>query len=113
MLKVICVAMFSLSFLLLAVAVACAGTATSAGRSTDTEHFSFLTWLHGLTHTANHRRGASLPRDRGLRISPLHLTRRVRRLRLFRCTINGQAKGRGPCLARPFCSKQIKAHPDK
>jgi hypothetical protein len=61
MLKVTGVAMFSLSFLLLAVAVPCAGTATSAGRSTDNEHFSLLTWLHGLTHTANHRRGASLP----------------------------------------------------
>ena len=42
MLKAICVAMFALSFLLLAVAFPCAGTATNAGRSTETEQFSFL-----------------------------------------------------------------------
>lgn len=73
MLRVVCVATFSLSFLLLAVSVPCAGTATNTARSSDAGQFSFLTWLHSLTHSANHRRIASspsLPRPRPSDLAP-------------------------------------------
>jgi hypothetical protein len=73
MVRVACVATFSLSFLLLAVSVPCAGTATDAARSSGAGQFSFLTWLHSLTHSANHRRIASspsLPRPRPSHLEP-------------------------------------------
>ncbi len=73
MLRVLCVATFSLSLLLLAVSVPYAGTAANAARSTDTGHFSLLTWLHRLTHFANHHRVASsppLPRPRPSDLAP-------------------------------------------
>ncbi len=73
MLRIVRVAMFSLSFLLLAVSVPCAGTATNAGRSSDAGHFSLLTWLHHLTHSTSHRQIASsppLPRPRPSDLAP-------------------------------------------
>lgn len=73
MVRVACVATFSLSFLLLAVSVPCAGTATDAARSSGAGQFSFLAWLHSLTHSANHRRIASspsLPRPRPSHLEP-------------------------------------------
>jgi len=74
MLRVVCVATFSLSFLLLAVSGLYAGTATNGGRGSETGQFTFLTWLHRLTHHANHPRVASsppLPRPRPADSAPV------------------------------------------
>jgi len=73
MLRVVCVATFSLSFLLLAVSGLYAGTATNAGRGSETGQFSFLTWLHRLAHHTTHSRVASsppLPRPRPAESAP-------------------------------------------
>jgi hypothetical protein len=73
MLRVVCVATFSLFFLLLAVSAPYAGTAANGGRGSETGQFSFMTWLHRLTHHANHPRVASsppLPRPRPAVFAP-------------------------------------------
>jgi hypothetical protein len=72
MLRLVGVATFSLSFLLLAVVSGpCANANASASEAPG--HFSFLTWLQRLTNTAIHRPVASwppLPRPRPVDLAP-------------------------------------------